>query len=170
MHLEHGLCLSNQINTIGLFILLLVDPLLVNLSCLFPTTFLGKTKKQPIISRFSVEAEYLSLLTLSSRLQWLKYFVDLRIDHPQPITLAEPQIFMNVPNTLMLIVILFVKSYIRSYESFLSPMFLPLDRHFYYSDVILTNTYKLSLLEISISPLISRGSVYVCARVRNILW
>jgi len=69
-------------NLIGLFVLLLLDPLLVNLSCLFPITFLEKTKKQPRISHFSVEVEYLSLLSLSSRLQWLKYFVDLSIDHP----------------------------------------------------------------------------------------
>jgi hypothetical protein len=46
-----------------------------------------KTKKQPTISRSSAEAEYRSLATLSSELQWLKYLLsDLGIDHPQPIT------------------------------------------------------------------------------------
>ncbi|RHN52451.1 putative RNA-directed DNA polymerase [Medicago truncatula] len=47
-----------------------------------------KTKKQPTISRSSAEAEYRSLATLSSELQWLKYLLsDLGIDHPQPITI-----------------------------------------------------------------------------------
>jgi len=47
-----------------------------------------KTKKQPTISCSSAEAEYRSLATLSSELQWLKYLLsDLSIDHPQPITI-----------------------------------------------------------------------------------
>nr|ABO72547.1 Integrase, catalytic region; Zinc finger, CCHC-type; Retrotransposon gag protein, putative [Medicago truncatula] len=47
-----------------------------------------KTKKQPTISRSSIEAEYRSLATLSSELQWLKYLLsDLGIYHPQPITI-----------------------------------------------------------------------------------
>ncbi|XP_058726224.1 uncharacterized mitochondrial protein AtMg00810-like [Vicia villosa] len=46
-----------------------------------------KTKKQTTISCSSAEAEYRSLATLSSELQWLKYLLsDLDIDHPQPIT------------------------------------------------------------------------------------
>jgi hypothetical protein len=45
-----------------------------------------KTKKQPTISRSSAKAEYRSLATLSSELQWLKYLLsDLGIDHPHPI-------------------------------------------------------------------------------------
>jgi hypothetical protein len=36
-----------------------------------------KTKKQPTISRSSAEAEYRSLATLSSELQWLKYLIPL---------------------------------------------------------------------------------------------
>jgi len=47
-----------------------------------------KTKKQPTISRSSAEAEYRSLATLSSELQWLKYLLsDLGINHSQPITI-----------------------------------------------------------------------------------
>ena len=46
-----------------------------------------KTKKQPTVSRSSAEAEYRSLATLTSEIQWLKYLLsDLRFDHPKPIS------------------------------------------------------------------------------------
>lgn len=43
----------------------------------------SKTKKQPTMSCSYTEAEYRSLVTLSSELQWLKYLLsDPGIDHP----------------------------------------------------------------------------------------
>ena len=45
-----------------------------------------KTKKQPTISCSSAEAEYRSLVALTSELQWLKYLLsDLGFNHLQPI-------------------------------------------------------------------------------------
>ena len=35
-----------------------------------------KTKKQTIVSRSTVEAEYRAMTTLTSKLQWLKYPLD----------------------------------------------------------------------------------------------
>ena len=47
-----------------------------------------KTKKQPIVSRSSMEVEYCSLAALSSELQRLKYLLtDLGITHSRPIVI-----------------------------------------------------------------------------------
>ena len=47
-----------------------------------------KTKKQPIVSRSSVEAEYHSMATITCELKWLKSMLSsLGISHLQPIKL-----------------------------------------------------------------------------------
>jgi len=47
-----------------------------------------KTKKQPVVSRSSVEAEYRAMATTTCELVWLKTLLrDLYVTHPMPITL-----------------------------------------------------------------------------------
>ncbi|XP_019431191.1 PREDICTED: uncharacterized protein LOC109338413 [Lupinus angustifolius] len=47
-----------------------------------------KIKKQQVIARFSVEAEYRAMTLAACETQWLLYLMhDLQIDHPQPVML-----------------------------------------------------------------------------------
>jgi hypothetical protein len=69
-------------------------------------TFLGssilswKTKKQSTVSRSSAEAEYRSMATLTSELQWLKtLFSDLGVLHPSPIAMyCDNQAALHISN------------------------------------------------------------------------
>lgn len=126
-----------------------------------------KTKKQPTISRSFAEAEYHSLATLSSELQWLKYLLsDLGIDHSQPITvLCDSQAAIHIAKNPVFhertkhieIDCHFVRekiksglispSYLRSFDQLADIFTKPLG-----GDIYKRLLGKLGVLEISIPP------------------
>ncbi|RVW87468.1 Retrovirus-related Pol polyprotein from transposon RE2 [Vitis vinifera] len=92
-----------------------------------------KTKKQHTVSRSSAEAEYRAMAAVTCELKWLKgLLLSLGVHHPKAIKLfcdsqsalhmAKIQYFMNVPNTLRLIVT-FVRDAIT--DGLIAPSYVP---------------------------------------------